>query len=149
MGSKTAVLSVDWLVLLLGAKIAAASSAALDPFQIQMAMFLLTQEGAIPPRDRYDFQTHEHGSYSPSLRSDLNRLVEEGFVQARHVPGHSSRRYELTATGLEIAHGARRYVTDEAARAIVSVKRRAWLASFNALPDGRAAHEEPTSAATH
>jgi uncharacterized protein YwgA len=96
-------------------------------------MFLLAQEGGLPEDERYDFQPHMYGPYSRALRNDLNRLVVEGLVATRDVPGYSWKRYGLTAAGADVARRALVEASPEAAQKLVGIKRRITGVSFHDL----------------
>lgn len=123
----------DWLLLLLGFK-GEGDSPALDPIRVQKGMFLLAQEGGIPESERYAFRPYNLGPYSSAVRSDLNQLITQGYVEARDVPGYSWKRYSLTAGGIDYARNLLHEDIDSgAARNLAAIKRRVSGASFNEL----------------
>jgi len=122
----------DWLILLLGFK-GEAESPALDPVRVQKGMFLLAQEGDLPTRERYDFEPYNWGPYSRQVRRDLDRLVADGYVQTRDVPGYSWKRYGLTAAGVDYARSLLEVAPKEAAHKVAEIKRRVTGVSFNRL----------------
>jgi uncharacterized protein YwgA len=125
----------DWLILLLAFK-GEAQSPALDPIRVQKGMFLLAEEGGLPPAERYPFTPYMWGPYSRDLRDDLDRLVREGYVQARDVPGYSWKRYGLTAAGVDYArHLLHTEVEPDVAHRVAETKGRVSRASFNQLLD--------------
>jgi uncharacterized protein len=125
----------DWLLLLLAFK-AESDSPALDPIRVQKGMFLLAEEGGLPAEERYDFTPYNWGPYCRDVRTDLDRLVGEGYVQARDVPGYSWKRYGLTAAGIDYArHVLREEVEPQHARRVADIKQRVSSPSFNELLD--------------
>jgi uncharacterized protein len=123
----------DWLLLLLGFK-GESDSPALDPIRVQKGMFLLAEEGDIPEAERYHFNPYNWGPYSREVRNDLDRLVADGYVQARDVPGYSWKRYALTAAGIDYARNVLHEDVDpQQAHRVAAIKRRVSGASFNTL----------------
>jgi uncharacterized protein YwgA len=122
----------DWLILLLGFK-GEGDSPALDPIRVQKGMFLLAEEGHLPSGERYGFGAHMWGPYSRELRSDLDRLVSEGYVQTRDVPGYSWKRYGLTNLGVDYARHLLQGAAADTAHKVAETKRHVSSLSFNQL----------------
>ncbi len=122
----------DWLVLLLGFK-GAGDSPALDPVRVQKGMFLVTQEVGLSDEERYDFEPYNWGPYSREVRNDLDRLVADGYVQTRDVPGYSWKRYGLTAAGIDYGRHILEDAPREAAHHVAEIKRRVTGVTFNRL----------------
>lgn len=125
----------DWLLFLLGFK-GEGDSPALDPIRVQKGMFLLSKEGGLPANESYTFSPYNWGPFSREVRNDLDRLVAEGYAQARDVPGYSWKRYLLTAAGIDYArHLLHEEVDSATAHRVVNIKQRVGSVSFNKLLD--------------
>ncbi len=132
----------DWLILLMGFK-GEGDSPTLDPIRVQKGMFLLAEEGHLPASERYQFEPHMWGPYSRELRRDLDRLVSEGYVQTRDVPGYSWKRYGLTEGGLDYARHMLQEADSATAHRVAHTKARITGHSFTALlQDVYSAHPE-------
>jgi uncharacterized protein YwgA len=124
----------DWLLLLLGFK-GQDSSPSLDPVRIQKGMFLVAKESGLPETETYQFVAYNWGPYSRALRNDLGLLVNQGYAQARDVPGYSWKRYALTEAGIDRARELLNESPADAARAVAEIKRRVTGMSFTKLLD--------------
>ena len=122
----------DWLVLLLGI----GDARALDPIRIQKGMFLLAQEGALRSEERYSFRAYDYGPFSSRIYSDLDDLVDEGYVIREAVPGYTWSRFRLSPTGLAEAHVLAARLSDRqraSVRFLARLKRDVLSLSFNKL----------------
>jgi hypothetical protein len=86
----------DWLLLLLGLD---APPAGPEPVRVQKAMFLLAQEGGIPPAERYWFVPYNYGPMSPRIYRDVDGLVRRGLLERVPVPGYTWGRVRATPAG--------------------------------------------------
>jgi len=82
---------IDWLLLFLAER-----SAAIDPVRVQKGMFLLSEEGPLPPAERYAFVPYAYGPMSRDVYRDTRRLVARELAETSEVPGH---RWTLVAAG--------------------------------------------------
>lgn len=90
----------DWLLLFLALE---NDDEGLDPIRIQKGMFLLAQEGNLPPRERYWFIPYNYGPMSPRLYRDVDVLVRRGLLERLAADGQTWRRIRATRRGLERA----------------------------------------------
>jgi uncharacterized protein len=86
----------DWLLLLLALE----DTRPLDPVRLQKGMFLLAEEGGIPPSEQYGFRPYDYGPFSPRIYDDVEALVADGLVELEHAPGYRWSRYTITDIGL-------------------------------------------------
>ncbi len=90
----------DWLLLLVALD---GDPVGLDPIRIQKGLFLLAQEGGLPPAERYWFVPYNYGPMSPRLYRDVEILVRRGLLERRTVDGQTWRRVRATLHGHERA----------------------------------------------
>ena len=124
----------DWLILLLGFS-GAGGSPLLDPVRVQKGMFLVANEAGLPASEAYTFEPYNWGPYSRELRTGLDRLVIEGYAQARPVPGYSWKEYGLTEAGVDVARQLLTEAPNATAHAVAEIKQRVTGTSFNKLLD--------------
>lgn len=74
----------------------------LDRLRMQKGVFLLTKRGSVDWQNTYEFSPYDWGPFSRELVFDLERLVDEGFLEKERVPGHRYRRYRTTDRGDEL-----------------------------------------------
>jgi hypothetical protein len=86
----------DWLLLLVALD---APAAGLEPVRVQKALFLLAQEGGLPPSERYWFVPYNYGPMSPRIYRDVDALVRRGLLERRPVPGYTWGRVRATEQG--------------------------------------------------
>jgi uncharacterized protein YwgA len=110
----------DWLLLLLALRQA---EDPLDPVRLQKGMFLLAQEGGLPPSDRYEFFPYDYGPFSPAIYSDLEELVSAHFVREVATPGYTWNRYRVTGAGIEEAQQLMVNLADRDATAVNRLSR--------------------------
>lgn len=89
----------DWLLLLLAYR---GAPDGLDPVRIQKAMFLLKADlkEALPVPQCYTFSAYNYGPMSKQIYTDLDDLVDEGFVRKVPVNGQSWSHYVPSPRGL-------------------------------------------------
>jgi hypothetical protein len=109
----------DWLLLLVAAD---GAPDGLDPIRLQKGMFLLAQEGGVPPRERYAFRPYNYGPMSPRLYRDLDGLVRRGLVERRPVPGYAWSRFAVTPRGAARAAELRESADRAASARLESIK---------------------------
>lgn len=124
----------DWLLLLL----ALDGPDGLDPVRIQKGMFLLAQEGGIPPGERYGFVPYNYGPMSSRLYRDVDALVRAGLAERTRVPGYAWTRVRVTDAGRReaavLADRARRDPGSAAAlRRLAAIKARIVALGFGEL----------------
>src|SRR5918998_6026715 len=90
----------DWLLLLVALD---GDRVGLDPIRIQKGLFLLAQEGGLPPAERYWFVPYNYGPMSPRLYRDVEVLVRRGLLERRTVDGQTWRGVRATPHGHERA----------------------------------------------
>ncbi len=86
----------DWLLLLVAA---GAGAVDLDPVRVQKGLFLLAQEGGLPPGQRYAFVPYNYGPMSAGVYRDADTLVRRGLLERVAVPGYSWGRLRVTEAG--------------------------------------------------
>ena len=86
----------DWLLLLTGLD---RTAGGLEPVRVQKALFLLAQEGGIPPGQRYRFVPYNYGPMSAGVYRDVDALVGEGLLERLPVPGYTWGRVRATERG--------------------------------------------------
>jgi hypothetical protein len=86
----------DWLLLLIGSS---RRPAGLDPVRIQKGMFLLAQEAALPPQQRYPFRPYNYGPMSVEVYRDLDALVARGLVRRSEAKGYRWSLFAPTGRG--------------------------------------------------
>lgn len=97
----TPLTAKDWNLLV----IAAAKGKALEPVQLQKALFLLAEKLPLPRHSRYAFRAYDYGPFCAAIYSDAEELQNEGLVVVEH--GGRYRRYYATAEGLDEAKALR------------------------------------------
>lgn len=86
----------DWLLLLIAHD---ASERGLEPVRVQKALFLLAQEGDIPPEEQYQFVAYNYGPMSVRVYRDVSALVHAGLAEHVPVPGYTWQPVRATAAG--------------------------------------------------
>ena len=108
----------------------------LDPIRIQKGMFLFAQEGVSTGEDRYQFVPYNYGPMSTQIYKDLERMEDEGLVEAIPVQGQSWARYIATESGLVKARELlKREPSEEAERRLHAIKQDVSSKTFSALLD--------------
>jgi uncharacterized protein len=72
----------------------------LDPIRLQKGMFLFAMDEASSPDEVYDFVPYDYGPMSAQIYRDLDRLSEQGMIEAAPVEGQTWSRFSATEQGL-------------------------------------------------
>lgn len=108
----------------------------LDPIRLQKGMFLFAQDEVSQEDERYQFVPYNYGPMSTQIYKDLERLEDEGHVEAISVEGQSWARYVATERGLLQARDLLgREPSEEVARRLHAIKREVASKTFSALLD--------------
>ncbi len=120
MANTSAVLERrDWVLLAL----LVARGYSLTPVRLQKSLFLLRERGGLRDPDAfYEFEPYAYGPFSREIYDDAATLGRERKVVAFPSSRESSRRYALTAQGLEAANAL---VSDDQESAGLEYLRRA------------------------
>lgn len=73
----------------------------LDRLRLQKGVFLLQERGPEDWRELYQYEPWDWGPFSRDLAVDLNRLVDEAFLELEPVPGRRYPRYRTSRAGEE------------------------------------------------
>lgn len=108
----------------------------LDPIRLQKGMFLFAQDEASHEDERYEFVPYNYGPMSPQIYKDLERLEDEGHVEAISVEGQSWARYVATERGLIRARDLLgKEQSEAAARRLHAIKQEVASKTFSAILD--------------
>jgi uncharacterized protein YwgA len=92
----------DWTLMV----IAAARGRAVEPVQLQKALFLLSRQltpSQLRVRRFYDFAPYDYGPFSREVYDDAEQLEREGLIHVERPPQARFNLYAATEAGLERA----------------------------------------------
>jgi uncharacterized protein YwgA len=124
----------DWLLLFAAYQ---GAPDGLDPVRFQKGLFLFAQRSRLPKNSKYSFKPYDYGPMSPSIYSDLDKLVDEGFLERVAVRGKSWSRYKPTkvtfAEGERLLERAESEGQLDAARELFEIKQEVSSIGFREL----------------
>lgn len=91
----------DWLLLFVAYE---GAPDGLDPVRMQKGMFLFAMEADLPASQKYRFKPYDYGPMSATVYSDLDRLVDDGYLIRRPQPNKSWARYKPGPKALAAGH---------------------------------------------
>jgi uncharacterized protein YwgA len=109
-----------------------------DPLRLTKGIFIFTMEAPetwLGKQERYQFIPYNLGPYSQSLRNDLDRLVDEGYVRISKVRDKNFDYYYLSEKGEKKAHEVARHLPNEAATFIRKIRKWVLVVSTRKLLD--------------
>jgi uncharacterized protein YwgA len=109
-----------------------------DPLRLTKGIFIFTMEASekwLDQQERYKFIPYNLGPYSQSLRDDLDRLIEEGYVRISKVRDKTWDYYYLSEKGKKKAHEAAKNLPDEAATFLRKIRKWVLVVSTKKLLD--------------
>jgi DNA-binding PadR family transcriptional regulator len=97
-------------------------------------MFLFAHDPVADEEETYEFVPYNYGPMSAQIYRDLDRLMDEGLVEAVSVPRQSWARYVPTEKGLIQARDLlKREPSQTAARRLHEIKRDVASKTFSAV----------------